>query len=46
MLLVVVKLFDKIILVLFFCELCYGMMFIGIRVVGISAGGNYLDWIL
>lgn len=44
--LVAVKSLDKTTLALFPCELCHGMMFIGIRAVGTSAGGNYPDWIL
>lgn len=44
--LVAVKSLDKITLALYPCELCQGMMFIGIRAVGTSAGGNYPDWIL
>lgn len=44
--LVAVKSLDKTTLALYPCELCQGMMFIGIRAVGTSAGGNYPDWIL
>lgn len=43
---VAVKSLDKTTLALYSCELCQGMMFIGIRAVGTSAGGNYPDWIL
>lgn len=44
--LVAVKSLDKTTLALYPCELCQGMMFIGIRAVGTSAGRNYPDWIL
>lgn len=44
--LVAVKSLDKTTWALYPCELCQGMMFIGIRAVGTSAGGNYPDWIL
>lgn len=43
---VAVKSLDKTTLALYSCELCQGMMFIGIRAVRTSAGGNYPDWIL
>lgn len=43
---VAVKSLDKTTWALYPCELCQGMMFIGIRAVGTSAGGNYPDWIL
>lgn len=44
--LVAVKSLDKTKWALYPCELCQGMMFIGIRAVGTSAGRNYPDWIL